>query len=537
MKSRQISTSVELPELNTRQKFLITEPDDKGFAQEQVEKIIQNLYLQQQLKLKPWQKDSYKNIYSSSGKSNHQLLKNLRGRVNSGKTPVNLSNISNNRYYKENEIKTINTSQEISKHVLSNSEIKLKYKPPLTDLKKYTEQTKQICKNNMLSDLIKIERNKMLKKQNDYNNALKYELESLNKDILKFEKYATSEFIQKSQRSKEYNTIKSNIKVLAEKIKHLSQEYHAIKVEMQRTIKNINDKKIYVNFFHKLFGGEPELKKINLEDLNFHSLNDNELHSITLKIDSEMKKYKSQENLLITATQEEFSEGGDSNKIDIVFNIMESNIMKTLATKEKIRNESVSMANNWEKEKEELIYMIKQNEKEYKILMDEYLREKKCVELISFNSNGYNNYMKKLHIELFESIKDATINNKSDINEYNIIDKIVKPNLDEIKTKENKIDKLLFEMEKYSVEDNNLFNNSVTKIKNENKILKYMSDKNNRDIENSLRNAKILEKVNKIIITGKNKYKMHAPLYLLKKQNNNKKELKTESSDLQLLQY
>lgn len=163
MKSRQISASVELPELNTRQKFLITEPDDKGFAQEQVEKIVQNLYLQQQLKLKPWQKDSYKNIYSSSGKSNHQLLKNLKGRVNSGKAAVNLNIISNNRYYKENEIKTINTSQEISKHVLSNSEIKLKYKPPLSDLKKYTEQTKQMCKNNMISDLIRIERNKMLK--------------------------------------------------------------------------------------------------------------------------------------------------------------------------------------------------------------------------------------------------------------------------------------------------------------------------------------------------------------------------------------
>ena len=92
-------------------------------------------------------------------------------------------------------------------------------------------------------------------------------------------------------------------------------------------------------------------------------------------------------------------------------------------------------------------------------------------------------------------------------------------------------------MEKYSLEDHTVFNNSVAKIKNENKILKYISDKNNRDIENSLRNAKILEKMNKIIITGKNKYKMPSPLSLLKKQNNKKKELKTESSDAQLLQY
>ena len=44
MKSRQISASVELPELNTRQKFLITEPDDRGFAKDQYDKIINRIY-------------------------------------------------------------------------------------------------------------------------------------------------------------------------------------------------------------------------------------------------------------------------------------------------------------------------------------------------------------------------------------------------------------------------------------------------------------------------------------------------------------
>ena len=65
------STSFKFPELKNNQKFLITQPDDKSFAQEQVDKLIQGMYMRRQLKLKPWEKYSYQNIYKSSGKSNH----------------------------------------------------------------------------------------------------------------------------------------------------------------------------------------------------------------------------------------------------------------------------------------------------------------------------------------------------------------------------------------------------------------------------------------------------------------------------------
>ena len=92
--------------------------------------------------------------------------------------------------------------------------------------------------------------------------------------------------------------------------------------------------------------------------------------------------------------------------------------------------------------------------------------------------------MRKLHIELFESVKDVTIKNKKDIDEYNIIDKIIKPTLRDITDKERKIDNLIIDMEKYSKQDKILFNSSVTKIKNENKILKYYEERNNREVAN-----------------------------------------------------
>ena len=527
------STSVRLPKLKSHQKFLITEPDDRGFAQEQVDKLIQGIYLRRQLQLKPWEKDSYKNIYKSSGKSNHQILQNLKQKIYSSRT-INFDEIPNN-YYKEHQLKTINDSQEISKQIQSNSEIRRKFRIPYTNIKNYTIETKQICKNNMLSDLINIERDKMQKKQIEYENALKTEVKSLNNDIFLFEQFTTNEMFENNKKSKYMNNIESNKKNLTQEIKALSQEYHSIKAEMQRTLKNINGKKKYVNFVHKLFGGEPELANCNLDDINFQNLNDNELHSLTNRIDNEMKKSKSEDNILITSTDEELL--GNINKLDIVFKIMEENILKTLGKNENLRNEMILITEELENEKEELQKKIQEREKEYKSILIEYEGEKENSDLISFTPEEYNRYFRKLHIELFECVKDLAIKNKKDIDEYNIIDKIIKPTLRDITDKERKIDSLIIDMEKYSKQDKILFNNSVTKVKNENKILKYYEERNNREIANTIRNAKILDKINKILITGKHKYKNPIPLTIIKKRRNNIKELKTEPSDFKLLYY
>ena len=535
--SISVSNSVKLPELKSSQKFLITELDDKGFAQDQADKISQNVYLQKQMKLKPWEKDSYKNIYSSSGKSNYQILQNLRkNRAHSPRT-INISDVSSNKYYNDSELKSINESQKISKQILSNSEIRVKYKQPLTtNVKLYIDQTKETCKKKMLFDLIKIERDKMKVKQADYEKALRQEIRNLNYDIHQFEKYATNEMILNSQRNKELNEIKSNMKNLSEIYKKLSQEYHSTKNKIKKTLKKINDIKIYVTFVHKLFGGESELENCNLEEINFQNLTDKELHLISEMVDKEVNRKRPQENILITAlNEEEFLE--DNNSIDIIFAVIEENIIKSLDIKEKIRKENILLNENREAEKKELQKIIENREKEYKQVLEDYLIEKRNIDYLKHSSEDYNNYIKKLHMDLFECIKEGIINNKKDINEYNIVDKIVKPNLKEIKNKETKIDKLIIEMEKYSNENNELFSNSVIKIKNENKIRKYIEEKNNREMDNCLKNAKILEKMNKIIITGKNKYNMPAPLSLLKKRKDEKKEIKTEPSYLQLINY
>ena len=537
MQINTISTasSVKLPELNLHHKILITETDDKGFAQDQANKIMHGLYLRKQLKLKPWEKDSFKNIYKSSGKSNHKILKYLKFRINSGKS-LNSQDLSNSNYYKEHEIKTINDSQEISKEIKLNSEIRRKFKQPSPNIRSYTIETKEICKNNMLSEVIKGEKEKMKKKLFEYERALKNEMKYLEQDIFKFEQYATNELLKRSQKNTYIHNIESNRKKIALKIKRLSQETNPLKDEIFRVLRRINGTKIYVNFIHKLFGGEPELSNINLDNINFIQLKENEIHSLINMMEDEMKKSEEkEENILISSSEEDLIKNMD--KLDIVFKVLEENIMKTLAQKEKIRNEIILINHNGENDIDYMKKIIEKREKEYQELLKEYETEKHNIELISFSSEKYNNFIRKLHIELFEAAKNTIFKNKDDIDEYNVLDKIIKPTLKDITTKEKNIDSLLIEMEKFSNQDKDLFNKSVIKVKNENKIVKYYEEKNNRDIANSLRNSKILEKINKIIITGKYKYKTPVPLNIIKKRKNEGKELKTEPTEYKMLNY
>ena len=228
---------------------------------------------------------------------------------------------------------------------------------------------------------------------------------------------------------------------------------------------------------------------------------------------------------------------GNINKLDIVFNFMEERILKTLEKNEKLRNEIISINEEGENEKKIMEKEIQEREKEYKNILLEYEGEKSSGEFISFSKEDYINFMRKLHIELFECIKDINIKDKSDIDEYNILDKIIKPTLTDIKEKERQIDNLIIEMGKYSKDNKDLFNRSVNKIKNENRVFKFHQERYNREIANTLRNENILEKINKIMITGKYKYKMQIPLHILNKRRNNLKQLKTEPSDIKSLYY
>ena len=135
-------------------------------------------------------------------------------------------------------------------------------------------------------------------------------------------------------------------KNLLNEIKELSQEYHSLKANIQKLLRYINEKKIYVNFVNKLLGGESKIGNLNLDDINIQKMEDSDLHFLIVDIEVELKKNNIEDNIFITATDEEIAES--INKIDIVFKILEDRILKTLSNRENIRQEIIEIKHDQE---------------------------------------------------------------------------------------------------------------------------------------------------------------------------------------------
>ena len=187
--------------------------------------------------------------------------------------------------------------------------------------------------------------------------------------------------------------------------------------------------------------------------------------------------------------------------------------------------------------KAELESRIEETEKEYQSIMKDYNEEQNNPNLISHSPEDYNFFIRNLLIDFFIYLDKEFIKHKDDVDEYNIIDKVVKPAISNIKNKENQIDNFLSTMEKYSEEDPELFNKCLNKIKNENKLKKYYKERDNREMQIKLKNSKIMEKFNKVFVKERNKFKMLAPLSIFRKPKNIVKHLKTESADFKLIYY
>jgi hypothetical protein len=331
------------------------------------------------------------------------------------------------------------------------------------------------------------------------------------------------------------NNMEKKKKNLLNEIKELSQEYHSLKANIQKLLRYINEKKIYVNFVNKLLGGESKIGNLNLDDINIQKMEDSDLHFLIVDIEVELKKNNIEDNIFIAATDEEIAES--INKIDIVFKILEDRILKTLSNRENIRQEIIEIKNDQEKIRKELESRLLEVKEEYQNIMKDYEGEEDNNYFKLDSPEEYNIYVRDLLKDFYGYLNKDFIKKKEEIDEYNFIDKVVKPTILNIKDKEKQIDHLLLNLEKYSEEDPSSFNKCINVIKNENKLRKYNREKKNREIQLKLKNDKIMDKFNKIFVKERNKFKMLEPLSIFKKSKNIVKELKTESADFKLIYY
>ena len=202
-----------------------------------------------------------------------------------------------------------------------------------------------------------------------------------------------------------------------------------------------------------------------------------------------------------------------------------------------IRKEILVLKENEKEIKKELELRILEEEKEYQEIKKEYDEEEDSNNFKSYSSGDYDKYIRMLLKDFYCYLNKDFIKSRDDIDEYNIIDKVVKPAISNIKEKENQIDEFLSNMEKFSEEDYELFSKSINKVKNENKLKKYYKEKENRELQIRLKNSKIMEKFNKIFVKERNKFKMVTPLSIFKKPANTEKKLTTENDDFKLIYY
>ena len=529
-----LSTSVKLPKINSvsRKKILITEPDGEGFCQEQVDRINHEIYLQKQNILKPWEKNIYTNIYTNDGKTNHQLLNSIQLSTKPRKT-IDPEMKNYRYYYKDDQLNNINDSLQISSQIKMNSEVKQKIKEPLIDIKTYINNQKKICLKNMLLELVQKERKKIENKQNGYEKSLKYEQNSLEIDMKMFENFSSHDISKQMYNEKVINHLKMGNKYLLDIYKKLSLEYHASKSEIRRVLKCICDLKTYAGFVHKLFLGNSKNFTNDLNYVNFQSLTDDEIDDLTADIMEELGEIGGINDKKLVDFNELLN---DPNNLEVVFKIMEENIVQILAEKEKIEKEFMDIVEKHNNEKNELIIRLNEIEKEYYDILQDLKTFKRNSANIFIDSEtiNYDHYMKMLLLDIKQSvIVDNDI--KKNIDEYNINTEIINPIVKKIHIKEKKIDTLIKELEECHQENKLIFNAAVTKIKNENKMIKYHLEIKKRDQENYERNVKIMEKAARVPLIGRYRYQLPFPSVKVKRKKD--LSLDNENNDYALLYY
>ena len=181
-------STTSLPLISTRNStFLTLTTDDTAFALGQVGKINRDKYLREQYNLKPWEKIDT-NIYLSSGKSNYSILQDLKKKIRI-QTEMKDIDFNNNKYYNKYDLEKIFDGLQIVNQVKTKDVTKQLSKEPYSDLNSFKAQSREICIKNMLLDLMRDERQKIILETNERENALKSGFDDLNKDINSFEKF------------------------------------------------------------------------------------------------------------------------------------------------------------------------------------------------------------------------------------------------------------------------------------------------------------------------------------------------------------
>ena len=543
-KSREIKIK---PKFNRN--IFVTISDDLGFANKQIEKIEDIVKKDKENEQKPWEKKVF-NIYKLNGKTNYQILKEFTQRFKIIKNnDIAKLDWSKQNYLSNRQVNQILVGNKISKRVLDKMKINQKVSDKKTYLNEFISETKNISFNNLKMKLIANERKKVSQKEKDYENALDYEMKSLEKDIESFQLYKIG--AKQRMKNDELTLIKliQKNKELYEENRRQSHEYKYIVEEIIRYIKLIINYKTYASFVHTLLDQDSKILSVNLNEyINYKNWTEKDLNIYIKKALDELNLYLKE----ILFNENALAILSDNNRLEILFKIMEDNILQVFKQKEKLEEEHKRITEENTKIYDKLMKDYENNKSKYAIYLTELEEEKKKLQKYNIDPELFDYYSEMFilfnDISIF-IISDQEKQLKKNMSQSNLTTKQSEDNseytlrknmnecIESLKQKQFYVQGLINEIELYQKEDPELLKIIVNEIKINNRINRRKKEKQKNIEKDILKRKNLVKKYRQNILRQKFKFQEPIPYHIIQERKKHVVKYKPDTTFTNLVFY
>ena len=530
--------------------LFMTIPDDMGFANKQIEKIDDIFKKDKENDKKFWQKHLSNNIYNLNGKTNHQILRELTQRFKLVKdNDITKVDFSKQPYLNNRQVNQILDGNKISKRVLEKAEIERKIKDKKTYLNEFISQTKSVSLNNLKMKLIGKERMKVAQKEKDYENALKYELRSLEKDIENFDKYKIEEKQQIKNDEITLNKLIQKNKILFEENKRQLHEYKFLVEEIIRYIKLIINYKTYASFVHTLLDDENKILTINLNEyINYKNWTEKDLNKYIKKALNELNLYLKE----ISLNEKTLDILSDNNRLELLFQIMEDNILQVFKQREAFEAEEKRIMEENMKIYDKLMNDYENNKAKYELYINELEDDKKILDKYNMDPELYDYYTEMnfllndlCHFVVDENSKEM----KKSSSQLNLttektedesgfyLRRDVNKCVEILTKKQFYVQDLITEIETYKQNDPELFRIIIGEVRINNRIKRREIEKQKNLKKELTKRENIIKKYRQNILRQKYKFREPIPYHIVQERKKHVVIYKPESTATNLLFY
>ena len=543
-KSREIKIK---PKFNRN--IFVTISDDLGFANKQIEKIEDIVKKDKENEQKPWEKKVF-NIYKLNGKTNYQILKEFTQRFKIIKNnDIAKLDWSKQNYLSNRQVNQILVGNKISKRVLDKMKINQKVSDKKIYLNEFISETKNISFNNLKMKLIANERKKVSQKEKDYENALDYEMKSLEKDIESFQLYKIG--AKQRMKNDELTLIKliQKNKELYEENRRQSHEYKYIVEEIIRYIKLIINYKTYASFVHTLLDQDSKILSVNLNEyINYKNWTEKDLNIYIKKALDELNLYLKE----ILFNENALAILSDNNRLEILFKIMEDNILQVFKQKEKLEEEDKRITEENTKIYDKLMKDYENNKSKYAIYLTELEEEKKKLQKYNIDPELFDYYSEMFilfnDISIF-IISDQEKQLKKNMSQSNLTTKQSEDNseytlrknmnecIESLKQKQFYVQGLINEIELYQKEDPELLKIIVNEIKINNRINRRKKEKQKNIEKDILKRKNLVKKYRQNILRQKFKFQEPIPYHIIQERKKHVVKYKPDTTFTNLVFY